>query len=166
LFAGPLFPPVLARHVPIVPDVPRLRFQAVHSYDIGEAYRLAARSDARGAFNIASEPVLDPDELARILRARKLRVPAGLLRGAAQLTFRLHLQPSDVGWVDMALQTPLLDSARAREELGWRPRRSSEDALRDLLAGMQKDAGLRTPPLEERSRAQELAGGVGEREGP
>jgi nucleoside-diphosphate-sugar epimerase len=165
LFIGPFFPRLLARRVPVVPDIPRLRFQAVHSYDIGEAYRLAVRSDARGAFNIAAEPVLDPDELSRILRAPKLPIPSRLARGGAQLTFMLHLQPADVGWVDMALQTPLLDATRAREELGWRPERTAEDAIRDLLAGLRDDAGLKTPPLEPRSRAEELTGGVGEREG-
>ncbi len=164
LFIGPLFPPLLARHIPVVPDIPGLRFQAVHSHDVGEAYRLAVRGDVRGAFNIAAEPVLDPDRLARILGVRKLPVPTAAARWAAQLTFRLHLQPSDVGWLDLALQTPLLDSTRAREELGWEARRSSEDAVGDLLTGLGEDAGLETPPLARRSRAEELVGGVGERE--
>src|SRR5918994_4326004 len=43
LFAGPLFPRILARprFVPLVPDIPGLRFQGVHSSDVAEAYRLA-----------------------------------------------------------------------------------------------------------------------------
>ena len=61
--------------IPFVPDVPGLRFQTVHSYDVGEAYRLAATGDARGAFNVAAEPVIDPDALARLLHARKVPVP-------------------------------------------------------------------------------------------
>src|ERR671911_1432453 len=42
LFAGPLLPSVLVqrRLIPVVPAHPRLVFQAVHSYDIREAYRL------------------------------------------------------------------------------------------------------------------------------
>ena len=164
LFLGPFFPRVLVKRIPFVPDIPRLRFQVVHSHDVGEAYRLAVRGDARGAFNIASEPVLDPDELARLLQARKVPVPAAVARSAAQASFRLHLQPADVGWVDMALQTPLLDVARARSELGWKPRRDAHGTVRDLLAGLQADTGLATPPLRRRSRLQELAGGVGTRE--
>jgi UDP-glucose 4-epimerase len=164
LFAGPLFPPFLAKHIPVVPDTPRLRFQAVHSYDVGEAYRLAVRSDARGAFNVAADPVLDPRRLARLLGARRLRMSPGVLRAAAQLTFKLHLQPSDVGWIDMALQTPLLDATRARMELGWEPQHSAEDAMRDLLDGLAGDRGVSTPPLERKNRSEELAGGVGSRE--
>src|SRR5918999_861151 len=78
LFAGPLLPNFLVqrRLIPVVPAHPRLVFQAVHSYDIGEAYRLAiVREDARGAYNVAADPVLDPDELARTLDARTVRVP-------------------------------------------------------------------------------------------
>src|SRR5690242_8234075 len=72
-FLGPLFPRLLARRgaIAFVPDIEGLRFQAVHSLDVGEAYRLAIVGDARGAFNVAAEPVLDPDTLARALGARK-----------------------------------------------------------------------------------------------
>ena len=63
LFAGPFLPNPLLRpgRLPIVPAIPDLVFQAVHSLDVGEAYRLAATSEARGAFNIAADPVLDPE---------------------------------------------------------------------------------------------------------
>jgi nucleoside-diphosphate-sugar epimerase len=165
LFVGPFLPRLLARRIPFVPDIPRLRFQAVHSYDVGEAYRLAARSDVRGPLNVATEPVLDPKELARILGARRLPIPAAVARATAELTFRAHLQAAERGWLDLALETPLLDSSRARDQLGWRPERGADDAIRDLLDGLREDAGLPTPPLERRSRAEELTGGIGSREG-
>jgi nucleoside-diphosphate-sugar epimerase len=154
----------------VVPAHPRLVFQAVHSYDVGDAYRLALlRDDARGAYNIAAEPVLDPAELGRVLGARPVRVPAGLLRGGAALSYRLRLQPSEPGWVDMGLATPVMDVTRARAELGWSPRRSASDALLDLLEGMREGAGLETPPLEPGGagplRAREFASGVGDRTG-
>jgi nucleoside-diphosphate-sugar epimerase len=147
LFAGRLFPRFLARNVPVVPNLPRLRFQAVHSLDIGEAYRLAIVSDVRGAFNVAAEPVLDPEALARILRARKLPVPRAVARGVVAATWRLRLQPTPEGWLDMALSVPLMDTNRARTELGWEPSRSADDALRDVLAGVSEGGRLPTPPL-------------------
>jgi nucleoside-diphosphate-sugar epimerase len=170
LFAGPLLPNVLVqrRLIPAVPAHPRLVFQAVHSYDVGEAYRLAlVREDARGAFNVAAEPVLDPDELARALGARPVPVPAPLLRGGAALSYRLRLQPSEPGWVDMGLGVPVMDVSRARTELGWLPERTSSEALLDLLEGIREGAGLDTPPLEPGGagplRAREFASGVGAR---
>jgi UDP-glucose 4-epimerase len=170
LFAGPLLPGFLVqpRLIPVVPAHERLVFQAVHSYDVGEAYRLAiVNDDAHGAFNIAADPVLDPDELARALGARTVRVPAAVLRRGAALTYRLRLQPSEPGWVDMGLAVPVMDTTRARTELGWRPERSSTDALLDLLEGMREGAGLDTPPLEPGgagpARMREFASGVGAR---
>jgi UDP-glucose 4-epimerase len=147
LFAGRLFPRFLARNVPIVPDLPRLRFQAVHSHDVGEAYRLAVTGDVRGAFNLAADPVLDPDVLAEILNARKLPVPRPLARAAVAATWRLRLQPTPEGWLDMALAVPLMDTTRAREALGWEPSRGADDAIREVLEGISKGGRLPTPPL-------------------
>src|SRR5438105_862913 len=69
LFAGPLLPGTLLRPglIPFVPDVPGLRFQAVHSLDVGDAYRLALLGEARGAFNVAAEPPIGAPELAEML---------------------------------------------------------------------------------------------------
>jgi UDP-glucose 4-epimerase len=170
LFAGPFLPSPLVRPrlLRIVPDLARLRFQAVHSLDVGEAYRLALLGEARGAFNVVAEPVLDPDRLARTLRARKVRVPQRVARGAAGLAYRLRLQPTPPGWLDLALAVPLLDASRARDELGWAPRHSADDALLELLGGLRDRAGLETPPLSPRSggpfRLRELLTGVGARE--
>ena len=171
LFAGPLLPGSLVRPdlIPIVPRHDRLVFQAVHSHDVGEAYRLALVGDAAGAFNIAAEPVLDPDELARILNARPMRLPARLLRAGAAASFKLRLQPSAPGWLEMGLAVPRMDLSRARDELGWRPSHSAADALLDLMAGLREGAGLDTPPLEPGGagplRAREFLSGVGARTG-
>src|SRR4051812_43267114 len=68
LFGGPLVPAALLRpgFVPVLPLPERLVLQAVHAADVAEAYRLAATSsEARGAYNIAADPVLDRAQLAR-----------------------------------------------------------------------------------------------------
>lgn len=171
LFGGPLVPGALMRPalIPFVPDVPRLRFQAVHSRDVGDAYRAALLADAHGAFNLAADPPLGPAELGKILHARRLRLPQALLKAAADVTYRLRLQPTEPGWVDMALGVPLIDSARARAELGWQPRHSSTDAFRELLKGLQAGAHYPTPPLARTTggalRLRELLTGVGARQG-
>ena len=170
-FLGPLAPGSLARAaaIPVVPKVPRLRTQAVHADDVGEAYRLAVTGDARGPFNLAADPVLDADALATLLDARPVRVPAGLLKAGAAATWRLHLQPVSPGWLDLALQSPLLDAGRARAELGWRPRRSATQALEELLAGLREGAGADTPPLDPKAggplRLGEFRTGVGRGDG-
>jgi UDP-glucose 4-epimerase len=168
LFAGPLLPSPLVRPdlIPVVPDVEGLRFQAVHSADAADAYRRAALDErARGAFNIAAEPVLDPEVLSRALGARRLRVPPEVLRRGAALSWALHLQPTPPGWLDMGLSVPLLDTRRAREELGWEPLRDAVSTLLELLDGLREGAGFPTPPLDPatsgRLRLRELLGGLG-----
>jgi nucleoside-diphosphate-sugar epimerase len=169
-FAGPLLPGPLVRRglIPVVPRTPRLRFQAVHADDVADAYRrVIAQRDARGAYNIAAEPVLDPGELARLLHAREVPVPAAVLRTLADLTWRLRLQPTPAGWLDLALGVPIMDTTRARTELGWEPRRSAGDALLELLDGLRRSAGAPLPPLDPqtggRLRGDEIATGVGGR---
>jgi nucleoside-diphosphate-sugar epimerase len=170
LFAGPLLPNGLLhrRLLAVVPDTERLVFQAVHADDVGDAYRRAALQDsARGAYNIAADPVLDPATLAQTLGARRLPIPAAVLRGAAALTWRLRLQPSPEGWVDMALAVPVMDTARAREELGWTPRHDARATLLELLDGMRDGADDDTPPLKHhaggRARIREVLSGIGAR---
>jgi len=169
LFAGPFLPNALItrRLIPIVPAVRGLRFQAVHSLDVGDAYRRAIFSEAVGAFNIAADPVLDPERLGELLDARPVGMPRGLLRALTSISWRLRLQPTPPGWLDLALQVPLMSSERARGELGWEPRRSASDALLELLEGLREGRGLSTPPLDPHAggplRAGELASGVGAR---
>jgi UDP-glucose 4-epimerase len=169
LFGGPLVPSFLLRPdlIPFVPDLPRLRFQAVHTDDVARAYCEAALGDAHGPFNIAAEPVLDSSRLAKLLGARKLPTPPRLLRGVAAATWRMRLQPTPEGWVDMALAVPIMSTRRAREELGWQPQRSAEDAVLELLDGMYEGAGTDTPPLEAGGagplRIKEFLTGIGGR---
>ncbi len=171
LFAGPLLPTPLLRRglIPVVPALDRLRFQAVHSFDVGEAYHLALTRDVRGAFNIAAEPVLDPPELASLLEARPVRVPERALRTAVDVSWKLRLQPTPPGWLDLGLGVPIMDVTRAREQLGWTPKRTSGEALLELIEGMRRGQGADTPTLASdaggRLRGKEVATGVGGRQG-
>ena len=150
LFAGPLLPTALLRPrwIPFVPNVPGLTLQLAHADDVGDAYRRAVLSDARGAFNVAGEPLLDPAAIAAALDTRTLRMPAGLLRGVARATWLARLQPTSPDWIDLALGAPVLDTARARSELGWAPTRDAAETLREVVTGMRERAGRETPPLE------------------
>jgi UDP-glucose 4-epimerase len=169
LFAGPLLPSPLVdrRLIPIVPELPRLRFQAVHSKDVGEAHHLAIKRPVSGAFNLAAEPILDPQRLASALRARTVPVSSDALRAMVSATWRARLHPTPPGWLDMALAVPLMDTTRAREELGWTPSNRADDALLELLDGIREGAGAPTPPLDPRSsgplRVREFRTGIGAR---
>jgi UDP-glucose 4-epimerase len=167
LFMGPLVPGRLLspKLLTVLPFPAGLVTQAVHSLDVGEAYRLAATRPVRGAFNIAADPVLDAREIRSALGVRTLPIPPGLVRSAAQASWRLRLQPTSPGWLDMGMASPIMTTTRARDELGWTPRRSAGEALRELLDGVADGDGIRSPPLDPGTsgplRASEFATGVG-----
>ena len=168
LFIGPLLPNQLVRPglVPILPDLPGLRFQVVHTTDIANAYRLAALSEVRGAFNIAAETVVDAALLADIFGARVVSLPRWPVRAAVWLAWQLHLVPASPYLFDAFLRLPIMDTSRARTELGWSPRYSSRETMEEFLAGLRDGAGMSTPPLARRvpgGRAHELRTGVGVR---
>lgn len=152
LFLGPLVPRWAFQRgaLRVIPDHPRLRPQAVHSMDVAEAFWRALRRDVRGPFNLVADPVLDPELLSRLFGARRVRLSRNTMRRIAAVTWQMRLQPSEPGWVDLALDVPLISNGRAAEELDWRPRWRADEALVELIEGLHRSDGLDTPPLAPR----------------
>jgi nucleoside-diphosphate-sugar epimerase len=167
LFIGPLLPNALVRRewLPVLPLPRGLRTQAVHTDDAAEAYRLAIHHPHSAIFNVAAEPALDAATLAAALRARPLELPPALVRRAADASWRLRLQPTSPGWLDMGMLTPLMDTSRARDLLGWTTTKRADEAIVELLEGLRLGSDHPTPPLQSsRSgplRWREFWSGVG-----
>ena len=89
---------------------------------------------APGAYNIAADDVVSVVDVARELG---LRAAAGARRsGAARrpgLISRLPFLPPQLQWVEAASHPAIMDTTRARTELGWKPRYTALEALRDTL---------------------------------
>lgn len=171
LFAGPLLPRwILRGHVPVAPDIEGLVTQCVHSDDLADAYRRAiVHPEARGAYNVATDPVLDAETIRLGLDAqRSVRVAPSLVRRAASFAWRAHLEPLPADWLDVGIHTPLMDSTRIRTELGWAPRHGAVETLRELVRGMGEGVDFPTPPLGAEAggplRSREVATGIGERD--
>jgi hypothetical protein len=85
----------------------------------------------------------------------------------AGATWRARLQPTPPGWLDMALNCPIMDTRRAREELGWRPDHDALEAITEVLEGIAESEGFATPPLDPktsgRARSREISSGIGAR---
>lgn len=149
IFAGPLVPRPLARpgRLPVLFLPSGLRFQAVHSSDVGEAIRLAVLGSQRGSFNIAADPIIDRSVLGEIFGARTVEVPVRPLRALHGAAWRLRVVPAEGGLLELLLNLPTLDPTRAQKDLGWTPRHTGVDALREMLDGLADGAGMATPPL-------------------
>ncbi|MCU1530732.1 MAG: epimerase [Arthrobacter sp.] len=153
-FLGRLIPRALPPkpRIPLLPVPQEFVFQAVHADDIADAYWRVLQRRASGAFNVAAEPVIDPNALGWLLGARRVMpLPLPLLRAVVDLTWRARLQPTDAGWVDMAAGAPIMDTTRAREELGWSPGPSSLQTIADVLDGLGRGSGVAgSAPLRAR----------------
>ncbi|WP_367129759.1 NAD-dependent epimerase/dehydratase family protein [Saccharothrix sp. HUAS TT1] len=149
-FLGPLVPHALFRvKLPVLPLPRAMALQFVHADDVADAVAKILATRAGGAFNLVSDPVMTPRVLAEVMGARHVPIPPAVLRTAARVSWRLRLQPTSPGWVDLALTTPLLDATKAFTRLGWSPRHSSRDALKQLLDGLGRKEGFRpSPPLK------------------
>ncbi|HEX5255810.1 MAG TPA: NAD-dependent epimerase/dehydratase family protein [Mycobacterium sp.] len=147
------------RAVPLLPLLPLDRdlcIPLVHADDVAEAIVQAIHRGASGPFNLAAEPPLRRNDVASALRSRPIHIPAGALGTLVDLSWRARLQPVDRGWLDLAFSVPLLDCSRARDELGWVPRWSSTEALKDVLNGIANRAHGQSAPLRKRSLLDEL----------
>jgi UDP-glucose 4-epimerase len=171
-YAVPGFVPARALGLlPVIPLDPRLLIPMVHADDVAAAIELALEQPTRGAFNLASEPPITAATVASALDARLVHVRASVLRQAASVTWNLRIQQVDPGWLDLAMQVPMLDTGRARTELGWLPEVPADAALRETVEGMVRGDSTGTPVLRPRTAAGRLAdllrrGPVGDRERP
>jgi len=143
--------------LPVLPVPQGLRMQVVHAHDVADAYAAAAVIGRPGAFNICANDVLGTKELADLVdHGRFLELPVPMVRAAVTAGHRAGLIAADPGWLDMGMNAPVMDNARAKAELDWQPRRSATDTVRELLDGMIAGDGARSVPMRARDSRRAL----------
>jgi nucleoside-diphosphate-sugar epimerase len=114
--------------------VPPLPLQFVHEEDVGEALvRCIVGAGPPGAYNIAGDGVLTAVEVARELGLAVLPAPGRPVQAAGRLLAALPFAPPAAEWAEAMSHPAIVDTGKARHELGWRPRYSGLEALRDTL---------------------------------
>jgi nucleoside-diphosphate-sugar epimerase len=141
-----------------------LAMPVVHADDVADAVVRVLESRAPGAFNLAAAPAVTAEDIARVLGARLVHVPAVAVRTAVSLSWHARIQQLDAGWIDLAYAVPLMDTTRARSELGWSPTLDAVSVLTETVEGMRDAAADRSPVLRPRSVASALSAFV--RHGP
>jgi UDP-glucose 4-epimerase len=171
-FLGPLLygaaravPGAVARRIPL--PLPALDVAFVHADDVADAIARMLDRRAGGPFNLAADPLLDADALARALGAVRIPVPAMALRTGLQGAFTARLVPTEPGWLDMATQVPSLDSGRARALLGWTPAHRGDEVLRKFVQAFGRGEGAPGPLLRPAGgRGLDPAGDPADAPGP
>ncbi|HEY6910780.1 MAG TPA: NAD-dependent epimerase/dehydratase family protein [Myxococcales bacterium] len=91
--------------------------------DVADAFLLALKSGARGAFNLAADEPLPSRELAKGAGLRVARIPRRLVAAVEKVIAALRiLPPADPGWSSAGSYPLVYSAAKARGTLGWKPR--------------------------------------------
>jgi nucleoside-diphosphate-sugar epimerase len=124
---------LLKLRLPLPAFVPDIGVQFVHEDDVGQAFLLCIlAAGPPGAYNIAGDGVMTGADIARELGLVALPIPAGLVQAAARALIRSPL-PRQAEWLEAATQPTIVDTTKAKRQLGWQPRYTSAEALRDTL---------------------------------
>jgi nucleoside-diphosphate-sugar epimerase len=117
----------------VVPDLP---LQFVHEDDVGRALlQCVVAAGPPGAYNIAGDGIVSTVEVAREFGLLPVPVPGRPTQATARAFARLPFLPSVAEWVEAVSQPAIMDTSKARSELGWEPEYSGIEALRATLAG-------------------------------
>ncbi|BBY19522.1 NAD-dependent epimerase/dehydratase family protein [Mycolicibacterium litorale] len=119
---------------PPFPD-PGTPLQLVHHDDVAAAIAIAATTNAPpGAYNIAGDGVLSMSDVADALGARPVRVPRMAAVATSEVMARLPFVPSALEWLHAGRTSVVMDTSKARQQLGWTPRYTAAEALSSLAA--------------------------------
>jgi len=137
--------------LPVLPMDRRLTIPMVHTDDVAEAIAAVLHQRAGGPFNLAADTPVTAAVIADALGARLVHVPSAVVRAAMSAAWHARLQQVDTGWLDMGFALPMLDTARARTELGWAPGKDGPEVFAEVVEGMKEAASGRTPVLRPRT---------------
>ncbi|WP_039801460.1 NAD-dependent epimerase/dehydratase family protein [Nocardia araoensis] len=123
------------------------RLQLVHSADVAAAIRRIVHQRAAGAFNLAAEPSVRADALAAMFGGFRLPTHRRVLRAVAWTGWRTGLLPLHPAWLTLADRACLIDSSKARRELGWMPCFGMHEICAELVSAMRVGRTGYSPPL-------------------
>lgn len=120
--------------VPLPVLVPVMPLQFVHEEDLGQALlRCVLAAGPPGAYNVAADGIVSSTDVAREFGLIPLPLPGGPAQLAARAMAALPFLPPAMQWVEAASHPAIMDTRKAKRDLGWVPRFTALEALRDTL---------------------------------
>ncbi len=128
---------------PVLPD-PGVPFQLVHHDDVASAMRAAVVGRGKpGVYNLAGPGEMSVRALAEELGWYSIPVPELAVDAVAEMVSRLGFLPAQAQWIAAFREPVIMSTAKARKELGWRPRHNALDTLRETINATRMDAIIR-----------------------
>ena len=124
---------------PVIPD-PGVPYQLVHHDDVATAIRAAIEGRGEpGIYNLAGDGELTVSDLASEMGYYAVPVPELAVEATAAITARLPFMPPEAAWIQAFRVPAIMDTTKARKQLGWRPKHSGHDALRAMVAAARAE---------------------------
>jgi UDP-glucose 4-epimerase len=124
---------------PVLPD-PGVPFQLVHHDDVATALRSAVLGrGAAGVYNLAGPGEVTMRDLADALGYYTVPIPELAVDATAEIVSRLPFMPDEASWIEAARIPVLMDTAKARSQLKWRPRHDALATLRATVEAHRED---------------------------
>jgi nucleoside-diphosphate-sugar epimerase len=118
---------------PVLPD-PGVPFQLVHHDDVASALLAGVRGrGAPGVYNLAGPGQLTVAELASELGWYSIPVPELAVDAIAEMIAHLGFLPARAQWIAALREPMIMDTAKARRELRWRPKHDALETLRETI---------------------------------
>ncbi len=123
--------------VPIPVLAPDIQLQFIHEADVGQALvKCVLGAGPPAAYNIAGDGILTGADIVRELGLAPVPIPAGMVHAAARAASsipRPPFAPPSVDWVEAVTHPSIMDTSKAKTELGWTPEYTGLEALRETL---------------------------------
>jgi nucleoside-diphosphate-sugar epimerase len=143
-----------AGRFPFPVPAPRIPVQLVHEQDVGQALLLCVvGAGPAGAYNLAADGVITAGTVARELGMFPLSIPSRPAQSAARALAALPFLPPVAQWVEAASHPSIMDTTRAKRELGWAPRFTALETLRDTLRRYGQRASVAGAPAQTLARS-------------
>jgi nucleoside-diphosphate-sugar epimerase len=120
--------PMLAADVPM---------QFIHEDDVGQALLKCVLGEGPpGAYNIAADDVLTGADVARVFGLSPVSIPGRVIHTAARAAASLPkppFTPPAADWVEALSHPAIMDTSKAKDELGWHPTYTAVQALQETV---------------------------------
>jgi len=116
---------------------PGFPLQLVHHDDVAAAIALAATTDAPpGAYNIAGDGEVSLSQVVTALGGQPVRVPAVAATAASAVIAHMPFVPSELEWLHITKVSMVMDTTKAKTQLGWKPNYTSAQTLQALAESL------------------------------
>lgn len=124
---------------PVLPNT-GVPLQLVHHDDVADALVAAVLGKGEaGVYNLAGDGEMTIADLAEEIGWYSVPVPDLAVDATAEIVARLPFLPDEASWIEALRRPVLMDTTRARRELGWKPAHDTLETLHETVMAHRAD---------------------------